>query len=95
MQTDSEITRILKALKSGHSVNVGYNLRGCGTVNGPAKRWIDVTVKRIDDVVYGSAYHAQFGWSEVSIRTKNGQNFIRINFGEWHVITSAESPFAK
>lgn len=95
MQTDSEISRIFKALKPGDSVNVRYHLRGCGTVNGPAKRWIEVTVKRIDDVVYGSAYHTQCGWSEVFIRTKNGQNFIRINFGEWHVITGAESPFVK
>lgn len=96
MQTDSEITRILYTLNVGQTVTVKYVVRGNRfETRRPFERWLDVTVTRVDgDVTYGSAYSAHYGTSDVHIDLR-AKNLIRINFGEWHVITGAESPFVK
>lgn len=96
MQTDSEISRILKTLTVGQTVTIKYVVRGNRfDARRPFERWLDVTVTRIDgDVIYGSAYSAHYGTSDVHIDL-SAKNMIRVNYDGWHVITNAESPFVK
>lgn len=97
MQTGSEIARILNALTVGQTVTVKYVVRNQGfNASNPFERWVNVTIDRVGaDPIYGSAYSAETGRSDVYLRTKHGQNLVRVNFGEWHVITGADSPFVK
>ena len=92
MQTDQEISNFIRALKSPSTVAVKYTVRDYSTF----QQSIEFDVNRINgDMVYGFAYSAEYGRTEVFLRVAHGQNMIRVGSGKWRIISSIDWPDAK